>query len=243
MLNLFHAQPPIDELTTVWSTYVTEDNLFRYGPLKNDISSQEVLKRYLASPLPPGASKELRTADFVNKYNCQVILAVLEHLEEARRNRNGVKGIKGFFDEIRYAIGGETHTLKEFETLGVKMGVPEVHFGYNCASKGCPPFRREAYTEKNVIRMLNENARAYLSKKTRVKGKKIRTSDLFFWFPNDFFQVAYVFHPLKFREMLIAYLLDKLPPEHEAVSILKEAPPTLVILPARDWDWSLNEAV
>jgi len=88
----------------------------------------------------------------------------------------------------------------------------------------------------------NENASVYLAKKTRVDGKKIRTSDLFFWFPTDFFQISYVAHPLKFREKLIAYLLEKLPPEHEAVNLLKEASPTLVILPARDWDWSLNEA-
>ncbi len=77
------------ELTKVWSTYVTEDNLFRYEPLKKDISSQEVLKSYLDSSIPHGASRELRTADFVNKYNCQVILAALEHLEEARKNKNG----------------------------------------------------------------------------------------------------------------------------------------------------------
>jgi hypothetical protein len=236
-------QRPFDELSSIWRRYVTDDSLVRYEALRKDLDAQEVLKSYLASPVPPGASRELKTADFVNKYNCQVILAALEHLDEARRNKNGVKGIKGFFDGIRYAIGGETHTLQEFESLGVKMGIPEVHFGYNCASKGCPPFRREAYTEENVIRMLNENATAYLSKKTTVNGKKIRTSDLFFWFPSDFFEVTYVFHPLKFREKLISYLLEKLPPEHEAVKLLKEAPPTLVILPARDWDWSLNEAI
>lgn len=235
-------QPPFTELTDIWRRYVTDDGLVRYEALRRNLDAQETLKMYISAPLPPDGSTESRTADFVNKYNCQVILAALEHLEEARKNRNGVKGIKGFFDEIGYAIGGETHTLQEFETLGVKMGVPEVHFGYNCASKGCPPFRREAYTEENVIRMLNENARAYLSKKTMVKGKKIRTSDLFFWFPADFFQVTYVFHPLKFRERLIAYLLDKLPANHEAVKLLKEAPSTLVILPARDWDWALNEA-
>jgi hypothetical protein len=235
-------QTLFDELTKVWSAYVTEGSLFRYEALKKDIEAKEVLKRYIDFPLPPDVSRELRTADFVNKYNCQVILAALEHLEEARKNKNGVKGIKGFFDEMRYTIGGETHTLQEFESLGVKMGVPEVHFAYNCASKGCPPFRREAYTEENVIRMLNENARAYLSKKTKVDGKKIRTSDLFFWFPNDFFDVTYVLHPLKFRERLIAYLLEKLPSDHEAVNLLKEGSSTLVILPARDWDWSLNEA-
>lgn len=215
------------ELTKVWSTYVTEDNLFRYEPLKKDISSQEVLKSYLDSSIPPGASRELRTADFVNKYNCQVILAALEHLEEARKNKNGVKGIKGFFDGTRYTIGGKTLTLQELESLGVKMGVPEVHFGYNCASKGCPPFRREAYTPDNVLSLLNENARVYLDKKTRVEGRKIRTSDLFFWFPSDFFQVSYAAHPLKFRERLIAYLIDKLPPTHEAVSILKGRPQPL----------------
>lgn len=234
--------PPFNELTDVWSRYVTEDSLFRYEPLKKDINSQELLKRYLASPLPSDASREMRTADFINKYNCQVILAALDHLKEARKNKNGIKGIKGFFDEIRYTIGGKTHTLQEFESLGVKMGVPEVHFGYNCASKGCPPFRMEAYTEENVIRMLNENARAYLSKKTRVEGKKIRTSDLFFWFPTDFFQVSYVVHPFKFRERLTAYLLNKLPSDHEAINILREGASGLVILPARDWDWGLNEA-
>jgi len=234
---------PFNELTAVWNRYVTEDNLFRYEPLKKDINSQGVLKRYLASPLPTEASRELRTADFVNKYNCQVILAALEHLEEASKNKNGVKGVKGFFDGIKYTIGRETLTLQELESLGVRMGVPEVHFGYNCASKGCPPFRREAYTPENVLSLLNEHARIYLDKKTRGEGRKIRTSDLFFWFPGDFFDVTFVLHPLKFRERLTVYLLDKLSPTHEAVSILKEAPSTLIILPARDWDWGLNEAI
>ena len=88
----------------------------------------------------------------------------------------------------------------------------------------------------------NENASVYLAKKTRVDGKKIRTSDLFFWFPNDFFGINYIFSPLKFREKLVAYLLNKLSAEHEAVKFLKEASSTLIILPARDWDWGLNEA-
>ena len=234
--------PPFNELTDVWIRYVTEDSLVLYEALKKDIEAQKTLKRYLASPLPSDASREIKTADFVNKYNCLVILAALEHLEEARKNKNGVKGIKGFFDEIKYTISGKTLTLQEFESLGVRMGVPEVHFGYNCASKGCPPFRRESYTEENVIRMLNENARIYLAKKTRVEGRKIRTSDLFFWFPTDFFDISYVVHPLKFREKLTAYLIDKLPSDHEAVKVLKEASSTLIILPARDWNWGLNEA-
>lgn len=234
--------PPFNELTAVWTRYVTEVSLVRYEALRKDIEAQQVLKKYRDTLLPTDASMEMGTADFINKYNCQVILAALERLEEARKNKNGVKGIKGFFDEIKYTISGETLTLQEFESLGVRMGVPEVHFGYNCASKGCPPFRREAYTEGNVIRMLNENARAYLAKKTRVEGRKIRTSDLFFWFPTDFFDINFVVHPLKFREKLVAYLLDKLPAEHEAISILNEAPSTLIILPARDWDWGLNEA-
>ncbi len=236
-------QIPFSELTDVWSNYVTDDNLVRFKALKSDSDAQDILKKYLNTLIPSDSSRKLRTADFVNKYNCQVIIATLEHLEEARKSKNGVKGIKGFFDEIKYTIGGETHTLQEFETLGVKMGVREVHFGYNCASKGCPPFRREAYTEDNVIRMLNENAGIYLAKKTSVQGKKVRTSDLFFWFPSDFFDLTYVLHPLKFREKLVAYLLDKLPPEHEAIKVLKEASATLVILPARDWDWGLNEAI
>jgi hypothetical protein len=240
--NQSMLKPPFNELTDVWKRYVTEDSLVRYEALKKDTGAQEVLKRYRDAPLPSDASKEIKSADFVNKYNCQVILAALKHLEEARKNKNGVKGIKGFFDGIKYTISGKTLTLQEFESLGVRMGVPEVHFGYNCASKGCPPFRREAYTEENVIRMLNENARIYLGKKTRAEGRKMRTSDLFFWFPTDFFDINYVVHPLKFREKLVAYLLANLPAEHEAISILKEAPSTLIILPARDWDWSLNEA-
>lgn len=236
------THPLFDELTGVWSRYVTEDSLVRYEALKNDTAAHLVLKRYLSIPIPDDASREMRTADFINKYNCQVVLAALKYLDEARRNKNGVKGVKGFFDQIRYCMGGETHTLQEFESLGAKIGGPEVHFGYNCASKGCPPFGREAYTEENVIRMLNENATVYLARKTRLDGKKIRTSDLFFWFPNDFFGFHYAIRPLKFRERLVAYLLDKLPAEHEAVKILKAASPTLIILPARDWDWSLNEA-
>jgi hypothetical protein len=234
--------PPFNELTDVWNRYVTDDSLVHYEELKKDIEAQKTLKRYLDATLPSDASREIKTADFVNKYNCQVILAALEHLEEARKNKNGVKGIKGFFDKIKYTINGKTLTLQEFESLGVKMGVPEVHFGYNCASKGCPPFRRKSYTDENVIRMLNENAGIYLDKKTRVEGRKIRTSDLFFWFPGDFFQISYAVHPLKFRQRLTAYLLDKLPPDHEALKLLKEASSGLIILPARDWDWSLNEA-
>ena len=236
------SDPPFNKLTDVWNRYVTEDSLVQYEALKKDIEAQKTLKGYLASPLPSDASREMKTADFVNKYNCQVILAALEHLEEARKNKNGVKGIKGFFDEIRYTISGKTLTLQEFESLGVRMGVPEIHFGYNCASKGWPPFRQEAYTEENVIRMLNENASVYLAEKTKVEGRKIRTSDLFFWFPADFFQVSYVTHPLKFRRRLIVYLLDKLPVDHESFKALKETSSTLIILPARDWNWSLNEA-
>ncbi|NUQ82307.1 MAG: DUF547 domain-containing protein [Bacteroidetes bacterium] len=80
----------------------------------------------------------------------------------------------------------------EHEQLRPVYNDPRIHFAVNCASKGCPPLRGEAYRASDLDRQLEEQTRLFLSNtaenEVNVKLKTLRLSKIFDWFEDDFTQ-------------------------------------------------------
>ncbi len=135
-------------------------------------------------------SRDDRFAFYINAYNAWTIKLILTGYP-------GIKSIKdlgSFFKspwkkEIARIDGGIV-TLDHIEHEVLRPGFkdPRVHFAVNCASKGCPPLRGEAYRGDILDRQLDEMTRAFINdpRRNRLEGRTLYVSSIFKWFSEDF---------------------------------------------------------
>jgi hypothetical protein len=119
----------------------------------------------------------------------------------------------------------------EHEILRKKYPDPRIHYAVNCASIGCPMLREEAYAGVNLENQLEEQARRFLSDRSRnrVRGGRLEVSKIFDWFREDFEPLERYFAPY-------AVLLAEEPRDQQLVRDGKAAPRFL------DYDWTLNDS-
>jgi hypothetical protein len=108
---------------------------------------------------------------------------------------------------------------------------PRVHYAVNCASVGCPMLREEAYVAERLDRQLDEQARRFLSDRSRnrVRDGKLQVSKIFDWFKEDFEPRGRYFAPY-------AKLLSDDPSQQK---LLAAAALPISFL---DYDWLLNDS-
>jgi hypothetical protein len=210
--------------------YVDEAGLVRYDELRAD---RQALEGYLASlavvettHLEP---KE-QMAFWINAYNACVFKGVLDHPGIA-----SVKEVKGFFDALRYPVGGERLTLNEIEGKGRALKDWRIHAAVACASSSCPFLRNEAYVAARLDEQLADQLRRFLadpSRGLRVDGKALRVSRIFTWYAKDFVPKGSVT-----VETLVPLLTPYLAPE--LAQVVQQPQLTLRFL---EYDWSLNAA-
>lgn len=67
---------------------------------------------------------------------------------------------------------------------------PRVHFAVNCASIGCPALREEAFVAGRLESQLDDQARRFVSDRTRnrfdPRRQRLELSKIFDWFGEDF---------------------------------------------------------
>ncbi|MDH3591418.1 MAG: DUF547 domain-containing protein, partial [Planctomycetota bacterium] len=132
----------------------------RYSDWHRDAAAMRALDRYLGAAArfsPDNAPARFPTDDdklayWLNVYNACVIKGVLAHWPiESVHDVKGPIELKegfGFFYRQRFVLGGEEINLYdlEHEIIRKRFDEPRIHFVLNCASKGCPPLRRDAVT-------------------------------------------------------------------------------------------------
>ncbi|PIQ83149.1 MAG: hypothetical protein COV75_09050 [Candidatus Omnitrophica bacterium CG11_big_fil_rev_8_21_14_0_20_63_9] len=193
----------------------------------------ETLERYLAlladtdpEQLP---SPESRLAFWINAYNASVFKGVLDH-----RPLKSVKDIKGFFDRLRYPVGGEELTLNQIEERARASGDWRVHFAVNCASASCPPLRPEAYAAGSLEAQLADQTTQFLANTRdglRLDGPTLWVSSIFKWYAKDF-------SPSRLTSNALLDLLDPYLPE----SVRQAARARTFTMRYLPYDWSLNSA-
>jgi hypothetical protein len=229
-----------DAFDTLLKSYVNGAGLVDYHGIKKDPTAIAALAAMRKSTVSSGAPENVKIAHAINAYNATVIEQVLAHREAIRGAKNGVLKIEGFFDKTTYDIAGTSTTLNAYEARFRAMGKPEVHFGFNCGSIGCPPLLPRAFRSATLDTELDAAARAYLAQVTEVVGEKARTSELFFWYAEDWVKGS---DPTKGpgRNETRKRLLEWLDPRHPAHRYLKAAPGP-EFENRNDWDWAVNGA-
>lgn len=150
---------------------------------------------------------------FINAYNILTIELILKSftLVELSDDRDEVKfpdkrSIKNIFelgdavwDTFSWKIGNQSFTLNQIEkgTL-IPMGDARVHFAVNCASRGCPPLRNEAFNVSELDEQLNEMSDFFVSSLAyhdfelfdeydpESERNFYYLSPIFKWYANDF---------------------------------------------------------
>lgn len=179
-------------------------------------------------------------AFLINAYNAWTIELVLTKYP----NLQSIKDLGGFFTspwrKKFIPMFGENVSLDYIEQQLIfgKNGYsnPRVHFALNCASRGCPTLRKEAYTGAKLERQLENQAQLFLSdfSRNRFNGKELEVSSIFKWYRRHFEGGKMGFHSL--HDFLVLYA-DNLSIPKESVFQLKSKKMGIKFL---EYDWRLN---
>lgn len=180
---------PVGTWTLLLETYVGDDG-FRYEALRGNEEHTALLENIVEAV---GAtdesvlSRNQALTFYINAYNVLTIHSVLELWPV-----ESVMQEEGFFDERPHVVAGTEMTLNGLENDVIRdqerFGEPRIHFAVNCASVGCPPLQREAFTADNLERLLAAGAQSFVRSTTQIdrRRNRIEATKLFEWFADDF---------------------------------------------------------
>lgn len=224
----------------------------RYAGFQQD---RAALKSYLDSLSKvtqqdfDGWSKAQRMAFLINAYNAYTVEKILTRYPDIKSIWDFGKVFGNPFKDRFFTLLGRASTLDqvEHETLR-KPGAydePRVHFAVNCASVGCPMLREEAYVAGRLDAQLEEQARRFLSDRSRnrynAESGRLEVSRIFDWFKEDWTSGYRGFEgkavPIRSREQYFAAYATLFAdsPGHQKQTLDQKAEIRFL-----DYDWTLN---
>ena len=227
----FAAAPSHSSWSTLLKKNVSVKGRVNYKGFISDSTALNNYLRLLSNNAPQTSwSQNEKMAFWINAYNAFTVKLVTVYYP--------VKSIKDIGGKIQIPfvntpwdikfikIGDDVLDLNkiEHEQLRKTYGDPRVHFALVCASKSCPILLNTAYTAENLDEQLDQQARVFLSDKTRndVTENKPKLSKLFDWYAMDF----------KTKERSVVDFINIYAP----VQISPDAKLTYFV-----YDWNLNE--
>jgi hypothetical protein len=213
--------------------YVDDKGLIDY----NGIAQKSRFHKYmqlLKTAKVERLSKDGQLAFWVNAYNAVTIDKVIKWKPKKSVRETFVPGVwtsTKFYTTREHTVAGKVMSPDdiEHEILRKRFNDPRIHFVIVCASSGCPPQPRFAYTEENVQAMLDEETRNYLNSQRGLRidiaANTLYFSKIFDWFADDFIK-----HSGSITEFIKPFV------KAEVLSIL-ELNPKISYL---DYSWALN---
>ncbi len=208
--------------------YVTDDGKVKYGALKADLKPLAATVEQIAVFQPAGKPA---LAHWINTYNALILWSFAnDYPAEKHRLKNPLRRAAYFYRRM-FRIAGRERSLADLEDNTIRAaGDPRIHFAIVCASASCPWLSREVYTEGNLERKLEEEARRFLGQSRNVRLDKVRrtasVSEIFKWFRKDFGGS---------EEAVLGWLAKRLPGQNIDPANWK--------LRYFDYDWSINEVL
>lgn len=173
-----------EEANTFFEQYVSNGRV-DYAEIKKNPAS---LKNLLAQAKEVRVDKknpEVYQAFWINAYNLATISGVV-----ANYPLSSVLNVDGFFDKIKYNIGGKSITLNDIENimLRAEFHEPRFHFVLVCAALSCPPIINKAYRPETLEKQLQTQTVKALNNPDfiRLKGNKVLFSKIMEWYNEDF---------------------------------------------------------
>ncbi|MEW5737172.1 MAG: DUF547 domain-containing protein [Thermodesulfobacteriota bacterium] len=166
-----------------------KDGVVSYKGFQADLPRFEAYLEQMAQVDPATLSNNDRFAFFINLYNAWTIRLILTKYPDLR----SIKDLGGFFGPWKMdlvKLNGQTVTLDHVEhgILRPEFKDPRVHFAINCASKGCPKLRSEAYVGARLSDQLDDAVSRFINdpERTYIADGRLYVSRIFKWFAQDF---------------------------------------------------------
>ena len=169
------------------NTYVKNGRV-DYKGIKNDKTSLEALLTLAKDVSVSKSDEKTYQAFWINAYNVSVIKGIVDNYPI-----KSPLDKPGFFDKIKYDLGGKQITLNDIENKLLRGNFPKearFHFVLVCAGLGCPPIINNAYLPDTLDAQLQKQTELSLNNPNfiKVKGNKVQLSQLFEWYKGDFTQ-------------------------------------------------------
>ena len=159
-----------------------------YAGLKADRQQLDAYLDLLGSQTNVSSwSRNEQLAYWINAYNAATLQLIVNNYPlSSIQKLDGGKP----WDVKRIKLGGKTYSLNQIENdiIRPQFKEPRIHFAVNCAAKGCPPLRNEAYTSDKLDRQLEEQTKKFINNNTfnSVSGSTLKLSPIFDWYGKDF---------------------------------------------------------
>ena len=183
----------------------------------------------------PGGLKDRNEvfAFWINTYNALTIRGML-HFYPTTSIKNHVS-LLGYsiWKDYKIDIVGKEYSLDDIEhNILRKMDEPLVHFALVCASIGCPPLMRDAFTAEDMDRQLKANTLVFFADPSKFRAdpedNTVWLSPIMDWYKDDFG---------KNRREVLDYIAPYVP-DDAARAVLKRKDVDVDYL---HYDWGINE--
>ena len=226
----------------------------RYAGFQQDRGALRSYLEVLSKVTPQefeGWSKAQRMAFLINAYNAFTIEKILTRYPDIQSIWDFGKFFGNPFRDRFFTLLGQPSFLDRIEhEILRKPGAydePRVHFAVNCASVGCPMLREEAYVAQRLEAQLEEQARRFLSDRSRNRydpgSGRLEVSRIFDWFKEDWTSGYRGFEgkgePIRSREQYFASYAALLADDPGGQKRLLDQNAGMRFL---EYDWTLNDA-
>lgn len=134
---------------------------------------------------PSGDSEKM--AFWINAYNALTIDLIADNFP-----LGSIRELDGGdpWESRRFTVAGQLVTLNHIEHMILRpMGDPRIHAAVNCASRGCPPMSRIAFTGAGLDAQLNAVSAAWINANGVTidpDANMVSLSKIFEWYGEDF---------------------------------------------------------
>lgn len=239
--------------------YVSEDGRVdyeRWHASKKDVGRLDAYLAELTNASPDVrpdlfTTEKSRLSYWINLYNALVIREILarwplESVTDVKPSliAQFIRG-KGFFDEVRFRVGGEEMSLLDIENKIIRgrFKDPRIHFALNCGSSSCPVLSNDAFDPEALDRQLDLAATSFVNdgKNVRVdpERRKVVLSAIFDWYEEDFLALYRQVRPAVAQPNIVDYLL--LYAEGDLEKQLQNARTMRFSPEFLEYDWSVNK--
>lgn len=223
-----------DDYDAMLKKYVKGD-FFDYASLRKnaeDVARFEAFMRWQAQADVKAMPRADQIAFYINAYNSCCIKAIIDHYPV-----HSPKDIDGFFDKIKFTVGGEELTISaiEYDRLIANYKDMRAHFAVVCADRGCLPIKGSAWTGDALDSDLETAAKKFIGDERQFKvdkeKKEIQISKIFEWYGEKFTK-----DPDRPAEKPELYLTPWV--SDDVRKLLESGEYKLKII---EWEWTLNE--
>ena len=178
-------------LDEVLGRIVGADGWVDYAALAADPSDLDAYLAALGDAPFAALPRDGKLALLINAYNGFTLRLILDHLP-----LDSIKDIPAAdrWRAVHWRLAGHLTSLDalEHDAIRAHFADPRVHFALNCASRGCPPLRAEAYAPDRLDAQLEDQARRVHAdpRFVRVEGSTLHLTRLYLWYRGDFEHAA-----------------------------------------------------